>query len=96
MRAIDRDPSLTRTFIKARGNTAIQTPNTWPHPTSRRSSQPPLSRGSHPYTVRENRRRRGLGYEGGYDAVRPFAKGWSQNRSVVTAESYVPLYYAPG
>ena len=39
---------------------------------------------------------RGLGYEGGYDAVRRFAKGWSQNRGVVTAEAYVPLYYAPG
>jgi transcriptional regulator with XRE-family HTH domain len=39
---------------------------------------------------------RGLGYEGGYDAVRRFAKGWSQNRGAVTAEAYVPLYYAPG
>jgi transcriptional regulator with XRE-family HTH domain len=32
---------------------------------------------------------RGLGYEGGYDAVRRFAKGWSQNRGAVTAEAYV-------
>ena len=39
---------------------------------------------------------RGLGYEGGYDAVRRFAKGWSQNCGAVTAEAYVPLYYAPG
>ena len=39
---------------------------------------------------------RGLGYEGGYDAVRRFAKGWSQTRGAVTAEAYVPLYYAPG
>ena len=39
---------------------------------------------------------RGLGYEGGYDAVRRFAKTWSQNRGAVTAEAYVPLYYAPG
>ena len=39
---------------------------------------------------------RGLGYEGGYDAVRRFAKGWSQNRGAMTAEAYVPLYYAPG
>jgi len=39
---------------------------------------------------------RGLGYEGGYDAVRRFAKSWSQNRGAVTAEAYVPLYYAPG
>ena len=39
---------------------------------------------------------RGLCYEGGYDAVRRFAKGWSQNRGAMTAEAYVPLYYAPG
>jgi transposase len=39
---------------------------------------------------------RGLGYEGGYDAVRRFARAWSQNRGAVTAEAYVPLYYAPG
>jgi len=32
---------------------------------------------------------RGLGYEGGYDAVRRFAKGWSQNRGAVTAEAYM-------
>lgn len=38
---------------------------------------------------------RGVGYEGGYDAVRRFAKGWSLNRGAVTAEAYVPLYYAP-
>ncbi len=28
--------------------------------------------------------------------MRRFAKGWSQNRGAVTAEAYVPLYYAPG
>lgn len=39
---------------------------------------------------------RGLGYEGGYDAVRRFAKAWSHNRGPATAEAYVPLSYAPG
>lgn len=39
---------------------------------------------------------RGLGYEGGYDAVRRFAKAWSQNRGTATAEACVPLSYAPG
>jgi transposase len=39
---------------------------------------------------------RGLGYDGGYDAVRRFAKGWPQNRGTVPAEADVPLYYAPG
>ncbi len=39
---------------------------------------------------------RGLGCEGGYDAVRRFAKVWSQNRGAATAEAYVPLYYAQG
>ncbi|SMO84247.1 hypothetical protein SAMN06265221_113113 [Paracoccus laeviglucosivorans] len=37
-----------------------------------------------------------LGYEGGYDAVRRFARTWSKTRGAVTAEAYVPLYYAPG
>jgi hypothetical protein len=39
---------------------------------------------------------RGLGSEGGYDAMRRFAKSWLQNRGAVTAEAYVPLYCAPG
>jgi len=37
-----------------------------------------------------------LGYEGGYDAVRRYAKAWSKERGVVTAEAYVPLTFAPG
>lgn len=37
-----------------------------------------------------------LGYEGGDDAVRQFARTWSQTRGAVTAEAYVPLHYAPG
>ncbi len=39
---------------------------------------------------------RGVGYEGGYDAVRRYARSWSKTRGAVTAEAYVPLYYAPG
>jgi len=39
---------------------------------------------------------RALGYEGGYDAIRRFAKTWSQGRGTATAEAYVPLYYEPG
>jgi transposase len=39
---------------------------------------------------------RGLGCEGGYDAVRRFARTWSEKRGAATAEAYVPLYYAPG
>jgi hypothetical protein len=39
---------------------------------------------------------RGLGYEGGYDAVRRYARAWSRSRGAVTAEAYVPLHYAPG
>ena len=38
----------------------------------------------------------GLGYEGGYDAVRRFARTWSKARGAATAEAFVPLYYAPG
>lgn len=39
---------------------------------------------------------RGLGYEGGYDAVRRFARTWTENRGTASAEAYVPLSYAPG
>jgi transposase len=39
---------------------------------------------------------RDLGYEGGYDTVRRYARTWSKERGAVTAEAYVPLYYAPG
>jgi len=39
---------------------------------------------------------RGLGYEGGYDAVRRYAKGWRRTRTAVTAPAFVPLVFAPG
>ncbi len=39
---------------------------------------------------------RALSYDGSYDAIRRYAKGWSKDRGAVTAEAYVPLYYAPG
>ena len=39
---------------------------------------------------------RDLGYEGGYDTVRRYARTWAKQRGSVTAEAYVPLYYAPG
>ena len=37
-----------------------------------------------------------MGYAGGYDAVRRYARSWSKSRGAMTAEAYVPLYYAPG
>ena len=39
---------------------------------------------------------RAVGYEGGYDAVRRYARSWSKTRGSVTAEAYVPLSYDPG
>lgn len=39
---------------------------------------------------------RDLGYEGGYDTVRRYARSRSKARGSVMAEAYVPLYYAPG
>ncbi len=39
---------------------------------------------------------RGLGYEGGYDAVRRYARAWSKVRASETASVYVPLTFAPG
>src|SRR6202162_3437256 len=40
-------------------------------------------------------RDRGGGYEGGYDAVRRYAKRWRAERRAATAEAYVPLSFAP-
>ena len=39
---------------------------------------------------------RGLGYEGGYDAVRRYARTWQRERSALAADAYVPLSFAPG
>jgi transposase len=39
---------------------------------------------------------RELGYDGGYDAVRRYARGWQRDRSASTADAYVPLSFAPG
>src|SRR5437870_7497850 len=39
---------------------------------------------------------RSLGYEGGYDAVRRYAKRWRAQRGATTAQAYVPLGFAPG
>ena len=39
---------------------------------------------------------RAQGYEGGYDAVRRYARSWRRERGAVTAEAYVPLSFAPG
>jgi hypothetical protein len=39
---------------------------------------------------------RGRGYEGGYDAVRRYARRWSKDRGHATAAAYVPLSFAPG
>jgi transposase len=39
---------------------------------------------------------RALGYEGGYDAVRRYARSWSRAHAGQTATAYVPLSFAPG
>jgi transposase len=39
---------------------------------------------------------RGIGFEGGYDAIRRYAKGWSRDRGAITADAYVPLLFEPG
>src|ERR1700753_1538776 len=39
---------------------------------------------------------RGLGYAGGYDAVRRYARQWSKERGEPTAAAFVPLSFAPG
>ena len=39
---------------------------------------------------------RGRGYDGGYDAVRRYARRWSKERGQSTPAAYVPLSFAPG
>ena len=39
---------------------------------------------------------RGLGYEGGYDAVRRYAATWRRRESSATASAFVSLSFAPG
>src|SRR6185312_9500932 len=39
---------------------------------------------------------RGLGYAGGYDAVRRYARRWSREHASQTAAAFVPLSFAPG
>jgi len=39
---------------------------------------------------------RALGYEGGYDAVRRYARTWSREHASQTTAAFVPLSFAPG
>ncbi len=39
---------------------------------------------------------RGLGYEGGYEAVRRYARAWQRGRPQSAVDAYVPLSFAPG
>ena len=39
---------------------------------------------------------RGLGYEGGYDAVRRYARAWQRERAATSVGAFVPLSFAPG
>src|SRR6266513_1986897 len=39
---------------------------------------------------------RGQGYDGGYDAVRRYARRWAKERGQSTTAAYVPLSFAPG
>ncbi len=39
---------------------------------------------------------RGLGYEGGYDAVRRYARGWLRDRATAWVGAFIPLSFAPG
>ena len=39
---------------------------------------------------------RGRGYEGGYDAVRRYAREWQRNQASASVGAFVPLSFAPG
>jgi hypothetical protein len=39
---------------------------------------------------------RGLCYEGGYDAVRRYARVWQRDRAATSVGAFIPLSFAPG
>jgi len=39
---------------------------------------------------------RDIGFDGGYDAVRRYAKSWRKARGAAAAQAYIPLTFAPG
>ena len=39
---------------------------------------------------------RGLGYDGGYDAVRRYARTWQREQASLSATAFVPLSFDPG
>ena len=39
---------------------------------------------------------RASGYEGGYDAVRRYARSWHREQAATSAAAFVPLSFAPG
>jgi transposase len=39
---------------------------------------------------------RGLGYQGGYDAIRRYARDWRRGRPTASSTAFVPLSFAPG
>ena len=39
---------------------------------------------------------RGLGYQGGYDAIRRYARSWHREQAATSAAAFVPLSFAPG
>ena len=39
---------------------------------------------------------RSRGYEGGYDAVRRYARSWQRDRAATSVDAHVPLSFAPG
>jgi hypothetical protein len=39
---------------------------------------------------------RTLGYQGGYDAIRRYARSWAKANASATADAFVPLTFAPG
>ncbi|HEX3982601.1 MAG TPA: IS21 family transposase [Acidisoma sp.] len=52
--------------------------------------------GERPPLIRVFEGLRDLGYEGGYDAVRRYARDWLREQASASAAAYVPLSFAPG
>lgn len=62
---------------------------------NRRSGHGKISSSEQLTLIRIYEELRALGYEGGYDAIRRYAKSWAKAQGTALTDAYVPLFFAP-